>query len=275
MPEPLIPPLPVDAQVNQDEWEAFFRTFGHRTYRRVVRAVSRLPRDPRCEACGSPFAGWGGTVMRSIGKAPSRKNPRWCRRCFEMAPAGGAVLRIGVLFADVRGFTAMGEREAPAALAARMNRFYGDATRLIVRHGLVDKLIGDEIMGLYVPVLAPEGRFVDAMVADARQLLEVVGSGEDAEAAGLAVGVGLDVGDAWVGVVGEGEVRDFTAIGDPVNVAARLQAKAAAGQIVMSAAVAEAAGVTDGVSRRLALRGRTEPVSVRVVTVTERATGPP
>lgn len=267
MPERAVPALPADAQVNQEEWEAFFRTFGHRTYRRIVRAVSGLPRDPRCEACGSPFAGWGGAVMRRMGKAPSRKNPRWCGRCFEMAPAGGGVFTIGVLFADVRGFTAMTEQASPEEVATRMNRFYGDATRVIVQHGLVDKLIGDQVMGLYIPGLIADGRFVDAMVSDAATLLKVVGYGTKTGPT-LQVGVGLDIGSAWVGVVGAGEVRDFTALGDVVNVAARLQGQADGGQIVMTSAVAEAAGLSDGVEALVRVKGKRQPLRTRTVSVT-------
>jgi adenylate cyclase len=92
--------------------------------------------------------------MRRVGKAPSRKNPRWCNLCFEKAPTGGATLTLGVLFADVRGSTAFAEQKPPAYVAAVMNRFYARLTQIIVRHGIVDKLIGDEVMGLYLPPLA-------------------------------------------------------------------------------------------------------------------------
>jgi adenylate cyclase len=261
-----IPPVPEGAQTNAEEWDRFFEQFSHATIRRVVRIVSRLPSEPRCEACGNPFKGVGGALMRMVGKGPSRKNPRWCRLCFEQAPAGGTTLTIGVLFADVRGSTALGERTSPAELATTMNRFYGDVTKVIVNHGIVDKLIGDEVMGLYFAPMTPDGRYVTAMVDDARRILEAVGHGT-AERRALDVGIGLDVGPAWVGIVGEGEVRDFTAIGDVVNTAARLQAVAQAGQIVMSETVAALAGCRDGESVRLDVKGKAEQVPARVVSV--------
>jgi adenylate cyclase len=186
--------------------------------------------------------------------------------CFEMAPEGGSTLTIGVLFADVRNSTALGEQSSPKEVAAIMNRFYGDVTRVIVQHGVVDKLIGDEVMGLYFPPLAPSGRYVDAMVSDARAILCAVGYGRSTTPR-LEVGVGLDIGPAFVGIVGAGEVRDFTALGDVVNTAARLQSAARGGEIVMSAAVAAAANVEDGRIVELDLKGKAERVPARVVAV--------
>jgi adenylate cyclase len=262
----VVPPVPEGAQVNQEEWQRFFERFGHARYRRGIRVVSRLPSAPRCLACGSPYKGPGGALMRLVGKAPSRKNPRWCRICFEMAPEGGATLTVGVLFADVRGSTAMAHDRSPEEVAQLMNRFYGDVTAVIVRHGIVDKLIGDEVMGLYFPPLSPGGRYVDSMLADAQDLLRAVGYGT---AAGpfLEVGVGVDVGPAFVGVVGQGEIRDFTALGDVVNTAARLQGAARGGQIVMSAEVAAIAAVTEGADVDLELKGLAEPIAARVFSV--------
>ena len=262
----VVPPIPDGAQVNQEEWMRFFERFGHARYRRGINMVSRLPSAPRCEACGSPYRGPGGALMRLVGKAPSRKNPRWCRLCFEMAPPGGATLTIGVLFADVRGSTALAEQMSPTAFAQTLNRFYSDVTKVIVRHGIVDKLIGDEVMGLYFPPLTAGGRYVDAMVSDARDLLRAVGYGT-AEGSRLDIGVGLDLGPAFVGVIGEGDVRDFTALGDVVNTAARLQAAARAGQIVMSDDVATTAGVMEGEPVVLDVKGKADPIRARVISM--------
>jgi len=261
-----VPPVPEGAQVSEEEWSKFYDQFAHARVRRAVRVVSRLPSAPRCEACGSPYKGIGGALMRMTGKAPSRKNPRWCKMCFEMAPEGGSTLTIGVLFADVRNSTTMAEQTTPKAMAGLMNRFYGDVTKVIVQHGIVDKLIGDEVMGLYFPALSPEGRYLDAMVADARAILTAVGYGS-ADGPRLEVGIGIDFGPAFVGVVGEGEVRDFTAIGDVVNTAARLQGAALGGQIVMAEEVAEAVGVDGGEKLELELKGKSERVAARVVSV--------
>ena len=97
------PPRPQGAQTNAEEWARFFELFGHAKIRRGIRLLSKLPSAPRCEACGNPFAGVGGWLMRRMDKSPSRKNPRWCKACFEAAPQGGMTLTIGVLFADEIG----------------------------------------------------------------------------------------------------------------------------------------------------------------------------
>lgn len=260
------PPRPEGAQTSEEEWARFYEYFGHAKIRRIVRIVSHLPSPPRCEACGNPFGGPGGWLMRRLGKGPSRKNPRWCDICFEEAPEGGITLTIGVLFADVRNSTAIAEGIAPKEMVNRLNRFYADLTQVIVQHGIVDKLIGDEVMGLYFGPLSKDGRYVDSMVADARRILEAVGYGSS-KGPRLEVGIGLDIGPAYVGIVGDGEIRDFTAIGDVVNTASRLQSVAQSGQIVMSEAVARLADVPDGAMTTLDLKGKAEPVPACVVTV--------
>ena len=259
-----MPERPPEAQVEQEEWERFFEQIGHAGIRRAVSVMARMPSEPRCEVCGSPFAGVGGAFMRVVGKGPSRKNPRWCDLCFERSPNGGATMTVGVLFADVRGSTSLGERMAPEQVVTLLNRFYRDATRVILQHGLVDKLIGDEVMGLYLPPLSPQGRFIDTMVADARAIQESIGYGTD-DGAYLDVGIGLDVGPAFVGKVGEAGVTDFTAVGDVVNTAARLQSHAGPGQIVMTAAVADGATVTDACREQLEVKGKSVPVEVCVL----------
>ncbi|MFY1621069.1 adenylate/guanylate cyclase domain-containing protein [Micromonospora sp. WMMD736] len=257
-----VPPRPDGAQASAEEWAKFYNYFGHARVRRAVRVMSRMPSEPRCEACGNPFGGVGGWLMRRVGKSPSRKNPRWCEICFESAPDGGVTLTIGVLFADVRGSTELAERLTPDEMAKRLNGFYAALTQVIVQHGIVDKLIGDAVMGLYFAPLSPDGRYVESMVSDARSVLGALGYGTRA-GPDLEVGIGLDVGPAYVGIVGEGEVRDFTAIGDVVNTASRLQHEAAGGEVVMSEQVAQIADVVDGESVQLEVKGKGEPVAAR------------
>jgi adenylate cyclase len=262
------PEYPEGAQVNQEQWERFVALGGRGHIRGAVRLLSRLPSAPRCEACGGPFGGVGGRLMRMVGKGPSRKNPRWCNVCFELSPGDGYVTRLGILFADVRGSTALGERLRPQDLRAVLNDFYDRVTRVVLRHGLVDKLIGDEVMGIYLPPLSPGGRFIETLVADAHRLLASVGYGGP-EGPILEVGVGVDVGEAFVGHVGDGEIRDFTAIGDVVNTAARLQGAAGPGQIVMRESVAVQAGLgaAEGARIELDLKGKAEPLAARVLSV--------
>src|ERR1700720_4265153 len=202
------PPRPQDAQTNEEEWARFFEQFGHAKVRRGIRLVSKLPSAPRCEACGNPFAGVGGWLMRRMGKSPSRKNPRWCQVCFEAAPQGGTTLTIRVLFADDRNSTPLAETMPPDEMAERLNRFYSELTKVIVQHGIVDKLIGDEVMGLYFPPLTLNGRYVDAMVSDALAILRTQGRGSP-KGPRLEVGIGFDVRPAYVGVVCGGGMPDL------------------------------------------------------------------
>jgi adenylate cyclase len=244
---------------------AFFdrmQTHLPRTFRSVVR---RLPSAPRCAMCAAPYAGLGGALMRRAGFGPSRKNPALCNTCFERAPMGGVEMEVGILFADVRGFTAQSETRAPAQMAALLNRFFAAATEVLLPHAIVDKLIGDQVMALYLPGVLSKQIEPD-MAADALRLVRAVGYGPDSEPL-VEIGVGLDVGTAFVGNVGEGEVKDFTAIGDVVNTAARLQAEAGGGEVVISerlfGRIGDAAPMAT--PRTLALKGKAEPVPVMVV----------
>ena len=169
--------------------------------------------------------------MSRFGFGPSRKNPRLCSQCFEKAPLGGMEMDVGILFADVRDFTPLAEREGPDAVAALLNRFYATAVEVLCAHAIIDKLVGDQVMALYLPRVFP-GEPADHMVADAQALLAATGHGDGQP--WVSLGVGIDFGAAYVGNVGAGEVKDFTAIGDVVNTAARLQAAAGSGEIVMS-----------------------------------------
>jgi adenylate cyclase len=154
---------------------------------------------------------------------------------------------------------------SPLEVAELLNRFYGCATEALAKSALIDKLVGDEVMALYLPLLLGED-WESHMLRDARALLEAVGFGSSSEP-WLKLGVGLDVGPAFVGNVGAGEVKDFTALGDVVNTAARLQSSAQAGQIVISERLCRR--LPDGTvgvgARSMELKGKSEPEAVRVI----------
>ena len=236
----------------------FFRSLERHRARGFVRLMRMLPSDPRCAICRAPYGGFGGRIMGRFGFAPSRKNPRLCSQCFEKAPMGGVEMDVGILFADVRGFTSLAERQAPDAVAALLNRFYATAVDALCEHAIIDKLVGDQVMALYLPGIFP-GEPAQHMVTDAQALL--VASGYQERQPWVQLGIGLDFGSAFVGNVGSGDVKDFTAIGDVVNTAARLQAAAAGGEIVMSSRVYGRAGeqATAAETRELALKGKSEP----------------
>jgi adenylate cyclase len=204
--------------------------------------------------------------MGRFGFGPSRKNPRLCSQCFEKAPMGGTEVDVGILFADIRGFTTLAEQQTPDALTTLLNRFYATAVEVLCDHAIIDKLVGDQVMALYLPGLFP-GEPARDMLADARALMAAAGYAE--RQPWVEIGIGLAFGPAFVGNVGSGEVKDFTAIGDVVNTAARLQAAAAGGEIVMSRGMHDRAGDlgTDLEVRQLSLKGKAEPESAVVCRV--------
>jgi adenylate cyclase len=157
--------------------------------------------------------------------------------CFEMAPLGGHDMEVGVLFADIRGFTSWCEKAPPETVERALNVFYSVSTRALVeRDAIIDKFVGDEVMGLFLPAFPSlQSHACSAMVLSALEILDRVRRSDPL----LPVGIGLNFGVARVGNVGGGSVKDFTAVGDVVNTAARLQGQAAPGQIVMSEAVYE------------------------------------
>jgi adenylate cyclase len=201
-----------------------------------------------------------GKIIGVLGRKPSRKNPNICQACFDRLPTGGIEIDIGVVFADVRASTALGERSDATAFAERLNAFYGTATKVLIHNeGIVDKLIGDEVMGLFIQGIAgPEYRRKAAKAA-----LELA-----SEIAELPLGVAANAGVAFVGNVGSGTVLDFTALGDAVNVGARLQAHASPGEVVLAASLYPLveADYPGGRYDRIAIRGRDEPVDVVVLT---------
>jgi adenylate cyclase len=236
---------------------------------RMRRVWGALPSPPRCKLCNAPFRGPGGVLMRALAYGPSPMNRRlckWCIRAMHKHP-GGAEVEISVLFADVRGSTAIGERMPPEEFSRLIARFYGTAAQVIdERDGIVDKFVGDSAVALFIPGFAGGSRHAANAIAAGRDLLEQTGN--DGPEPWIPIGAGVHTGTSFVGTVGEGDARDFTALGDTVNTAARLTALAGAGEVLISAEAAAAGGLeTDGTERRtLELRGKEQVVDAWVAT---------
>jgi adenylate cyclase len=230
------------------------------------RLVRRLPAGPRCKLCLAPLRPPGSVVLRLVGFGPSRLNRRLCRACFkaiEKTP-GGAEIELSLLFADVRGSTALAERIPAQEFSQLISRFYGTAAKVVDDwEGLVDKFVGDEVVALFIPGFAGKDH-AERAIGAARELLRETGN--DGAEPWVPVGVGVHTGIAYVGRVGEDDACDFTAVGDPVNTTARLASEARAGEILVSASAAAAASFdTAGLdSRTLTLRGRDEAVEAWV-----------
>ena len=232
----------------------------------VGRFLRSLPSSPRCCICGAPFAGPGSRIAGPLGYRPSRKNPTICSVCVEFSPPGGMNMETGVLFADLRGFTERSEGIDPREVSESLRRFYRCAEDVLFPEAVIDKLIGDEVMALYLPFWKNIDEPAELMLRHARDLLRHVGYGSD-EGPFVEVGVGLDFGEAFVGNIGNRSLYDFTAVGDTVNTASRLQGQARGGEIVLSERVAAELAELPGEPIEVTVKGKAEPVRARRVPV--------
>jgi adenylate cyclase len=231
----------------------------------------KLPSPPRCQLCASPFAGPFGPLMRFLGKGPFPKNPRYCSVCIgalmKEGP-GGAEVPVSFLFADVRGSTPLSERLGPTALHQLMARFYEAGADALVAYGaLVDRFMGDQVVGYFVPGFAGAEHARQATLCGLRLLRD---TGHATGEPWIPVGVGVHTGVAFVGTVGRGGDAqvELTALGEPVNVAARLASVAEQGEMVVSDDAFVASGLSGDPERReLTLKGVSEPVAVRILRV--------
>jgi adenylate cyclase len=242
-------------------------------YRRNYALMRRLPGAPRCNFCSAPFHGLGSPVARFLGRRPWAKNPRYCSTCFTLLEhqRGGAEIECSLLFADVRGSTALAEGMRPGDFQRLMGRFYDAAARALYAHdAILDKFVGDEAVAIFIPALSGELHAARAVSAG-RAVLRATGHGDPA-GPWLPVGIGVHTGIAFVGAVGEPPGTTITALGDVVNVAARLATAAGAGELLVTEVAARLANVeADNAERRqLDLKGKTEPVSVVVLGVDSR-----
>ena len=179
----------------------------------------------------------------------------------------GAEVEMSMLFADVRGSTTLAEKTTTAEFKKLIQRFYQAATDVLVRHNaMVNRLMGDQVIGLFVPRFAGSGH-AKVAVAAALDLLRATGHG-DREGPWIPVGIGVNTGLAWVGAVGTKEgVNEIAVLGSAANLAARFSSQAADGEVIISQAAATSAELanSDLESRHLELKGMSQPVSVCVI----------
>ena len=133
-----------------------------------------------------------------------------------------------ILFSDLRGFTTLSENEEPEFVVELLNEWFSDATRAIQKHGgIVDKFIGDAVMALFGVSDPTDENGANAVRAalEMRQALEAMNQRNSVlDRPQLKIGIGIASGDAVVGFMGSHLRHSYTAIGDPVNTAARLEA---------------------------------------------------
>ena len=247
---------------------------------RFSKIMRRMPGGPRCHFCGAPFGGIGSPLARLMGSRRWDKNPNYCTRCFSVLDQhrGGAEIPCSLLFADVRGSTSLAERTTPTDFRHLMQRFYATAAEVLFRHdAILDKFVGDEVMAIFLPALTGE-RHAQRALETGRDLLHATGHGEPG-GPWIPIGIGVHTGVAFVGSLAEPPATTFTALGDVVNVAARLASAAAAGELLVTVDGAASAGLhrstLDPLERRdLDLKGKAEPVEA-VLTISNQITASP
>jgi adenylate cyclase len=219
-----------------------------------------IPGRPRCKFCNAPYGGPLTLPFRLLGYRPSQKTPHVCARCLEWAPEGGAIVPLSILFADVRGYTSLTESGPRDVVPALLNRFYDVASRVLLQHeAVLGQIAGGQVMGLFVPGLS--GRdYPRKAVAAATALIKAVGYRAPG-GAWVEIGVGISSGEEFCGNVGGGGFKDFTAVGEITNTAARLTARATAGEAIVDAATRAAATEFSFNSGDIVtLEGRSAPV---------------
>ncbi|MDE7114373.1 MAG: adenylate/guanylate cyclase domain-containing protein, partial [Acetatifactor sp.] len=145
---------------------------------------------------------------------------------------------IAVLFVDIRGFTSLSESLTPGEVVGILNRYLGQVTEAIFRHeGTLDKFIGDAVMAVYNAPLDVEDYPLKAVLTGLDIVKAVEGLNEGLKRdfnVEIACGVGIHCGRAIVGNIGCDFRMDYTAIGDTVNTAERLESIAKSGQVLLS-----------------------------------------
>ena len=271
------PTPPLDPGPDEEMWRAILLGTDPR-YARTRAWLKHVPSEPRCKMCAAPFGGVGRPLMHLLHRDRWSKNPRYCGSCFEVLQAhhGGAEIEASFLFADVRGSTSLAERATPTEFRRLLDRFYETASRVLVDHdGIVDKFVGDEVIGLFIPALTQDAHAARAVEAS-KALLRATGHGDQA-GPWIPIGIGVHTGNAFIGSVGQPPVTDLTALGDVVNTTARLASAAAAGEALITEAAATASrfDTTTLERRELELKGKRELTPVFVVRVSEPAMARP
>lgn len=259
-----------EAMVEQ-AWRNFLVNGHNPDEMRVRRIMQFLPGKGRCKICHAPFHGVVGSVVKAVyGKWPSNLNPQLCNLCENFAQhyQGGAEVELSLLFADVRGSSALAEKMTPTEFGKLINRFYTTSSNILVHaDALIDKIIGDQVAGMFVPGFSGPGHAQKA-IETAKELLTATGH-NDPGGPWITLGVGIHTGRAFVGSVGSNSgTSDITVLGDTPNTAARLSSSARVGEILISNAARIASNFdTSRLERRdLELKGKSEVVSVYVLT---------
>ena len=220
---------------------------------------SRL--SAQCRVCGTLLSGAMSVVFRTVGIKRSSRNPNICTRCSTHIEEG-RLAEITVLFADLSSFTELTHDLGAQRTHQVIDAFLRMASEVLVKHGaFIDKYIGDAVMALFNVPIRHEDHARRAILA-ATELESALQSLGARFGLALEISVGIATGYARVGRLGSEDSKDYTAIGDVVNLAARLQGQAGAGEILIGeeSYAKHSTDFPEATSEQLRLKGFREPV---------------
>jgi adenylate cyclase len=227
-----------------------------------MHAHSGLQLAAQCSVCGTMLSGALSAVYRAFGIKRSPRNPNICTRCSTHV-GEGRMVEITVLFADLSSFTELTQELGAEKTHEVVDAFLRMATEVLVKHGaFIDKYVGDAVMALFNVPIRQDDHALRAVAAatELSAALKPLGAkfGLDLQAS-----IGVATGFARVGRLGSDDSKDYTAIGDVVNLAARLQSKASAGEVLVSNETYQkhAANFAEATSEKVMLKGFRDPVS--------------
>jgi len=173
-----------------------------------------------------------------------------------------------MLFVDVRGSTKLAEGMNPSKYSRLMDRFYKASTDVLIKtDAFIDKFVGDEAIGLYFPLFTGPNH-ARAGVMGAQAMLGAMGYGGRGDP-WIPIGVGVHTGIVFFGTISgsDGSVTDLSALGDNVNITARITSMAKPGEVLISNEAYTKAGLDLGnlEQRQLELKGKSEAFSVHVL----------
>lgn len=177
------------------------------------------------------------------------------------AQLGGSLVELTALFADLRGFTSFSESTDPATVMETLNRLFGKAVPVILRHGgTVVQFVGDALLAVFdAPVPQADHAFRAALAATEMQQA-IADEVDDGDAPRFRIGI--NTGVALIGNIGSAEMRSFNVVGDAINVASRLETSAEAGQVVIGEETYGSIGDRVSVTPLgpIELKGKAEPI---------------
>jgi adenylate cyclase len=184
---------------------------------------------------------------------------------------------VTMLFADIRGFTAMSERHAPEEMVKTLNDYFEVMVDVLFAHGgTLDKYVGDEIIGLFgAPVALPDAseRAVRCALEMMRALEEFNRVRQREGTEPIQIGIGVNTGPVIAGAIGSSRTLQYTVIGDAVNVASRLCSVARPGEVLISQSTMEQTREKVEVEERapVQVKGKSKPLPIfRAVSIREQ-----